>query len=108
MRELHAWLERMSADPRAARILRLPSGLADFTADLRQVGYSFVKQHQAGLHMLLRYHRDAGVREAARRWIDRIDAAWPGSARIAVSGDPARPMAKLYQQLDLIPEDRIA
>jgi hypothetical protein len=58
--------------------------------------------------MLLRYHHDAGVREAARRWIDRIDAAWPGSARIAVSGDPARPMAKLYQQLDLIPEDRIA
>jgi hypothetical protein len=48
------------------------------------------------------------VREAARRWIDRIDAAWPGSARIAVSGDPSRPMAKLYQQLDLTPEDRIA
>ncbi|MFZ9416495.1 MAG: hypothetical protein ACO3CS_16760 [Alphaproteobacteria bacterium] len=108
MRELHAWLERMAADTRAARILRLPSGLADFAADLRQVGYSFVKQHQAGLHMLLRYHRDAGVREAARRWIDRIDAAWPGSARIAVSGDPSRPMAKLYQQLDLTPEDRIA
>jgi hypothetical protein len=58
--------------------------------------------------MLLRYHADPAIRARARRWIARIDAQWPGTTRIATAGDPARPLSKLFQQLDLIPEERIA
>jgi hypothetical protein len=108
MRGLHAWLAGAIRDPALARSLRIPRGLAELDADLGEVGYSFVKQHQAGLHMLARYHRDARIRDRARFWIARIDAQWPGTARIATGGDPARPRAKLFQQVDLIPEERIA
>jgi hypothetical protein len=108
MRDLHAWLEMQAGDPVHARLLRLPRSIADLDRDLREVGYSYVKQHQAGLYMLERYHPDPAIRAAARRWIARIDAAWPGAARVPVGGDRAYPLAKLFQQLGLIPEDRIA
>jgi hypothetical protein len=108
MRGLHAWLGAATRDPAVARALRVPASPAELDRDLREVGYSFVKQHQAGLHMLLRYHADPAIRARARRWIARIDAQWPGTTRIATAGDPARPLSKLFQQLDLIPEERIA
>jgi hypothetical protein len=108
MRGLHAWLSTVLRDPAVARALRVPDKVTDLDRDLREAGYSFVKQHQAGLHMLSRYHADPAIRASARRWIARIDAQWPGSARIPTAGDPARPLSKLFQQLDLIPEERIA
>ena len=108
MRGLHAWLATAMRDRAQAQALRLPHAIADLDRDLGEVGYSFVKQHQAGLYMLLRYHRDAQVRARAGAWIARIDAQWPNTARVATAGDRTRLRAKLFQQLDLIPETRIA
>lgn len=105
MKGLFAWLQSKLGDPAYKAALGLPEKIEDMQNAVLSVGYSFIKQQQVGLYMLLRYHADPAVRARAKYWIDRIDSTWPGDKPFN-NGGPWL-YSKNFQQLDMIPEEKI-
>mgnify|MGYP000157663220 CR=1 FL=1 len=107
MKALHAWLEEKSRDAAFKSYLGLPEKTEEMTGAVLSTGYSFIKQQQAGLYMLARYHNDPDVRMKALKWIDKIDETWPGNTRMSTTGSTIWLYSKNFQQLDLISEQKI-